>query len=100
MKELDGKYPPLKICPLYATLPSLQQLDAFSNPPQGTRKVILSTNIAETSVTVHKDFISNLINSLLFSSSTLISRYIRLMEYVSSLIAAESKPGKLFKLIQ
>lgn len=52
MKELDGKYPSLKICPLYATLPSLQQLEAFSNPPPGTRKVILSTNIAETSVTV------------------------------------------------
>jgi len=51
-KELDGKYPGLKICPLYATLPSLQQLDAFSNPPPGTRKVVLSTNIAETSVTI------------------------------------------------
>ena len=40
------------MCPLYANLPQNQQLDAFSQPPPGTRKVVLSTNIAETSVTI------------------------------------------------
>jgi len=46
----------LEICPLFAALPPEQQLKAF-RPPQGprdtTRKVILATNIAETSVTIN-----------------------------------------------
>lgn len=42
----------MKVCPLYSSLPQNQQLDAFANPPNGTRKVVLSTNIAETSVTI------------------------------------------------
>lgn len=46
----------LEICPLFAALPPEQQLKAF-RPPRGpratTRKVILATNIAETSVTIN-----------------------------------------------
>lgn len=33
-------------------MPQNQQMEAFSNPPPNTRKVVLSTNIAETSVTI------------------------------------------------
>ena len=51
-KDLQGKYPNLKVCPLFANLPQVQQMDAFNQPPAGTRKVVLSTNIAETSVTI------------------------------------------------
>ncbi|XP_069692432.1 ATP-dependent RNA helicase DHX33-like [Periplaneta americana] len=51
-KELDSKYPSLKVYPMYSSLPSHQQLDVFRPTPQGMRKVILSTNIAETSVTI------------------------------------------------
>ena len=40
------------ICPLYAKLPPAQQAKAFGPTPPGTRKVILSTNVAETSVTI------------------------------------------------
>ncbi|KAL2905388.1 Pre-mRNA-splicing factor ATP-dependent RNA helicase DEAH10 [Bienertia sinuspersici] len=38
--------------PIYASLPSEQQMKAFMPTPDGFRKVILATNIAETSVTI------------------------------------------------
>lgn len=44
--------PPMKILPLYAALPMDQQQRVFDKAPEGHRKVILSTNIAETSVTI------------------------------------------------
>lgn len=50
--ELNGKAPPLKVYPLYSSLPSHQQLDVFRPTPQGMRKIVLSTNVAETSVTI------------------------------------------------
>ncbi|CAE6410206.1 unnamed protein product [Rhizoctonia solani] len=43
---------PILVCPMYAALPSHQQARIFQPPPKGTRKVILSTNIAETSITI------------------------------------------------
>ncbi|XP_044738353.1 ATP-dependent RNA helicase DHX33-like [Chrysoperla carnea] len=43
---------PIKVYPLYAGLPSQQQLDAFRPLAPGMRKIILSTNVAETSLTI------------------------------------------------
>jgi HrpA-like RNA helicase len=45
---------PLKlfVCPIYASLPAQQQLAVFSRSSTGMRKVILATNIAETSITI------------------------------------------------
>ncbi|KAF4073032.1 hypothetical protein AMELA_G00254170 [Ameiurus melas] len=40
------------VIPLYASLPPAQQLRVFQPAPKGCRKVILSTNIAETSITI------------------------------------------------
>ncbi|KAK1278516.1 putative pre-mRNA-splicing factor ATP-dependent RNA helicase [Acorus gramineus] len=37
---------------IYSSLPSEQQMKVFRPPPPGCRKVILATNIAETSVTI------------------------------------------------
>ncbi|XP_043511713.1 ATP-dependent RNA helicase DHX33 isoform X2 [Frieseomelitta varia] len=52
-KQLDGQgYPPLKVFPLYSALPTHQQLEAFKPSAPGMRKLILSTNVAETSVTI------------------------------------------------
>jgi HrpA-like RNA helicase len=42
----------LVVCPLYAGLPNHKQAKAFERAPHGCRKVILSTNVAETSVTI------------------------------------------------
>ncbi|XP_032901810.1 ATP-dependent RNA helicase DHX33 isoform X2 [Amblyraja radiata] len=42
----------MSVLPLYASLPPLQQLRVFQQGPKDRRKVILSTNIAETSVTI------------------------------------------------
>mgnify|MGYP004462583967 CR=1 FL=1 len=38
--------------PLYASLPAEQQVRAFHSVPANTRKLVIATNIAETSVTV------------------------------------------------
>jgi pre-mRNA-splicing factor ATP-dependent RNA helicase-like protein PRP2 len=40
------------VCPLYANLPQYDQNKVFEPTPIEFRKVILSTNIAETSVTI------------------------------------------------
>lgn len=42
----------LEIVPLYAALPLEQQSKVFQKPVEGYRKVVLATNIAETSVTI------------------------------------------------
>lgn len=42
----------LVVCPIFAALPAKEQLKVFAPTPQGCRKVILATNIAETSITV------------------------------------------------
>ena len=44
--------PKLLILPLYAALPSNMQQRVFQTTPKFTRKIILATNIAETSITV------------------------------------------------
>ncbi|GAN06519.1 adenosinetriphosphatase [Mucor ambiguus] len=51
-KSLGSKISELMICPIYANLPSEQQSRIFEPTPEGARKVILATNIAETSITV------------------------------------------------
>lgn len=40
------------ICPIYANLPSDLQTKIFEETPEGARKVVLATNIAETSLTI------------------------------------------------
>lgn len=42
----------LNVCKLFAALPTAQQQRVFADNPPGFRKVILSTNIAETSITL------------------------------------------------
>ncbi|KAG0142686.1 hypothetical protein CROQUDRAFT_673415 [Cronartium quercuum f. sp. fusiforme G11] len=42
----------MKICPLYAKLPPAQQQHVFAKAPPHTRKFVLATNVAETSITI------------------------------------------------
>ncbi|EJW85626.1 CDK5 regulatory subunit-associated protein 1 [Wuchereria bancrofti] len=47
-KEVDK----LWIVPMYGSLPGFEQLKAFDSTPYGTRKIVVATNIAETSLTI------------------------------------------------
>lgn len=51
-RGLGSNLDELIIAPVYATLPSEMQAKIFEPTPQGARKVVLATNIAETSVTI------------------------------------------------
>ena len=51
-RKLGSKMRELIICPIYANLPSDLQAKIFEPTPQGARKVVLATNIAETSLTI------------------------------------------------
>ena len=52
MKALGSSVPELIILPIYASLPSEMQARIFDPAPPGKRKCVISTNIAETSVTI------------------------------------------------
>ncbi|GAB9466279.1 Dead/deah box RNA helicase [Globisporangium polare] len=43
----------LMVCPIFAAMPREQQMQVFEPAPAGVRKVILATNIAETSITIN-----------------------------------------------
>lgn len=42
----------MHILPLYSLLPTKEQMRVFEPPPEGSRLVILATNVAETSLTI------------------------------------------------
>jgi len=52
MKALGPKVPELMILPIYGALPSEVASRIFEPAPVGTRKVVIATNIAETSITI------------------------------------------------
>lgn len=43
---------PLWVLPMYSLLPSHKQAKVFKPPPEGTRLCVVSTNVAETSLTI------------------------------------------------
>ncbi|GAB1600938.1 pre-mRNA-splicing factor ATP-dependent RNA helicase DHX16 [Argonauta hians] len=51
-RKLGSKIRELIILPVYSTLPSEMQAKIFEPTPPGARKIILATNIAETSLTI------------------------------------------------
>ncbi|MBB1581977.1 ATP-dependent helicase HrpB [Serratia sp. OS31] len=53
MERLNGEVAAdTELCPLYGALPLAQQQKAIQPAPTGRRKVVLATNIAETSLTI------------------------------------------------
>ena len=51
-RKIGNKMPEMIICPIYANLPTDLQAKIFEPTPPGARKVVLATNIAETSLTI------------------------------------------------
>lgn len=52
MAKLGSRIPQMLITPIYANLPQEQQSRIFQPTPVNCRKVVLATNIAETSLTI------------------------------------------------
>jgi pre-mRNA-splicing factor ATP-dependent RNA helicase DHX16 len=52
-KGMASKMKELLICPIYSTLPAEEQAKIFEPTPPDARKVVLATNIAETSLTIN-----------------------------------------------
>ncbi|KAF9316103.1 DEAH-box ATP-dependent RNA helicase prp22 [Podila horticola] len=52
MKALGPMVPELIVLPVYSALPSEMQSRIFDPTPPGARKVVIATNVAETSITI------------------------------------------------
>eukprot|EP01083_Nonionella_stella_P081646 225024_1 len=52
MRSLGKSAPPLVVLPVYSALPSEMQTKIFEPAPQGQRKCVVATNIAEASLTI------------------------------------------------
>ena len=52
IRKVGSSMAEMIICPIYANLPSELQSKIFEPTPPGARKVVLATNIAETSLTI------------------------------------------------
>lgn len=57
----SGGGPQLLVVPCHSQLPTKEQQRVFARPPRHMRKVVLSTNIAETSITI--DDVAYVVNS-------------------------------------
>ncbi|TGO69590.1 hypothetical protein BOTNAR_0009g00370 [Botryotinia narcissicola] len=51
-EEADTGPSKMHILPLYSLLPTKEQLRVFEPPPDGSRVIVLATNVAETSLTI------------------------------------------------
>ncbi|KAI9753468.1 MAG: hypothetical protein M4579_005152 [Chaenotheca gracillima] len=104
--SLHPKAPSLLPLPLYAGLSTEQQLYVFEPAPEDTRKVILSTNIAEASVTISGIVYvidSGFVKLRAFNPSTGIETLTATPVSKASATqragrAGRTKPGKCFRL--
>ena len=105
-RKLGNKVGEMIIAPIYANLPSEMQSKIFEPTPPGARKVVLATNIAETSITIDgvvyvidPGFVKeNVYNPKTGMSSLVITPCSRASVNQRSGRAGRSAPGKCFRL--
>ncbi|KAM9335989.1 ATP-dependent RNA helicase DHX8-like isoform 3-T3 [Symphorus nematophorus] len=106
MKSLGPMVPELIILPVYSALPSEMQTRIFDPAPPGSRKVIIATNIAETSLTIDGIYYvvdPGFVKQIVFNSKTGIDQLV-----VTPISQAQAKqrsgragrtgPGKCYRL--
>lgn len=106
VKLLGAAVPELVIVPVYSALPSEMQSKIFEPAPPGARKVVLATNIAETSITidgikyvVDPGFVKlNAYDPRLGMDSLVVSPISRAQANQRSGRAGRTGPGKCFRL--
>jgi len=94
------------VLPLYSSLPMNQQRRVFPPAPEGTRKIIVATNIAETSLTI--DGVVYVVDPGLFKQmlynprthveSLLVSPISKASAQQRAGRAGRTRPGKCFRL--
>ena len=106
MKKLGASVPDMVVVPVYSALPSELQAKVFEPAPAGMRKVILATNIAETSITidgvkyvVDPGFVKvNAYDPKLGMDSLVVSPISQAQANQRSGRAGRTGPGKCFRL--
>ncbi|XP_062299033.1 ATP-dependent RNA helicase DHX8-like [Scomber scombrus] len=106
MKSLGPDLPELIILPVYSALPSEMQTRIFDPAPPGSRKVIIATNIAETSLTIDGIYYvvdPGFVKQIVYNSKTGIDQLV-----VTPISQAQAKqragragrtgPGKCYRL--
>jgi len=101
--ELKNKLPAeaadvIRVVPLYGGLPIARQREAIDPTPEGTRKVVLSTNLAETSLTIEGIEVvvdSGLVREAVFDSATGMTRLTTRRVSRSSAEQREGRAGRL-----
>jgi len=105
-KALGPSVPELIILPIYSALPNEMQSRIFDPAPPGTRKVVIATNIAETSITIdHIKYVidpgfvkQNAYDPRLGMDSLVITPISQAQAKQRSGRAGRTGPGKCFRL--
>ncbi|XP_055386793.1 ATP-dependent DNA/RNA helicase DHX36 [Condylostylus longicornis] len=82
------------IYPLHSMMPTLEQKGVFEKPPDGMRKIILATNIAETSITI--DDIVYVINTgkVKYKDYNISRNYSTLQEHWVTIAHSKQRQGR------
>lgn len=106
MKALGPSVPELLILPVYSQLPSEMQSRIFDPAPAGSRKVVIATNIAETSITIDEIYYvvdpgfvkQNAYDPKLGMDSLVVTPISQAQANQRSGRAGRTGPGKCFRL--
>ena len=94
---MGEKVPPLLILPIYSQLPSDLQAKIFDKAPEGSRKCIVSTNIAETSLTV--DGILYVIDTGYVKMKVSLHSFLMFLQRTGRQLLQISGPGVIIPLL-